>query len=40
MQNEYEEIKRQAQVFRGRLKALLDAQLDMLKSADEHDQQP
>lgn len=40
MQNEYDEIKKQAQVFRGRLKSLLDAQLDMLKAADEHDQQP
>ena len=40
MQQEYDEIKKQAQVFRTRLKTLLDAQLEMLKTADEQDQQP
>ena len=40
MQQEYDEIKKQAQVFRTRLKTLLDAQLEMLKTADDQDQRP
>ena len=40
MQTEYDEIKKQAQVFRTRLKTLLEAQMEMLKTSDDHDLQP
>ncbi|MCE5286899.1 MAG: DivIVA domain-containing protein [Pelosinus sp.] len=37
MTGEYEEIQKQAQIFRTRLRTMMQAQLDMLKAAEEDD---
>jgi cell division initiation protein len=37
MSGEYEEVQKQAQIFRTRMRTMLQAQLDMLKAAEEDD---
>ncbi len=40
IQEEYDEVKKQMQVFRTKLKAMLDSQMEMLKTAEEQEPQP